>query len=160
MSDHAPHAEIALLGLGSNLGNREAALRDAVELLARQQGVEMLNVSSFVETDPVGEVDQPRFINGAAKIRTTLEPRALLDACMGIERRLGRDREHDRRWGPRTIDIDLLLYGSRVIDEPGLCVPHPRFHQRRFALEPAVEIAGELQHPRLNASISSLLQQF
>lgn len=159
MSEHATHAEIAVLGLGSNLGDREAAISTAVDHLASHRSIDVQTRSTFIETEPVGDIDQPRFINAAVRISTVLSPGRLLEVCLDIERRLGRDRDHALRWGPRTIDIDLLLYGLHVIDEPGLCVPHPRFHERRFALEPAAEIAGEMHHPRLQASICSLFQR-
>jgi 2-amino-4-hydroxy-6-hydroxymethyldihydropteridine diphosphokinase len=102
--------------------------------------------SGFRETDPVGVVDQPRFLNGAAALDTELSPRELLEALLAIERRLGRVRD-GTRWGPRTIDLDLLLYGDEVVDEPGLCVPHPHLHERRFALEPLAELNPELVVP-------------
>ena len=103
-------------------------------------------VSSFRETDPVGFLDQPRFLNAAAAIETDLEPRELLDELLGVERELGRTREGPR-FGPRTIDLDLLLYGHEVVDEPGLRVPHPRLHERRFALEPLAELDPGLVVP-------------
>ncbi len=97
------------------------------------------------ETDPVGVVDQPPFLNGAVAVETTRSPRELLELLLEIERSLGRVREE--RWGPRTIDLDLLLYGDEVVDEPGLRVPHPRLHERRFALEPLADLDPELQVP-------------
>jgi 2-amino-4-hydroxy-6-hydroxymethyldihydropteridine diphosphokinase len=132
------------LGLGSNLGDREAALHSALELL----GDEVVAVSSFRETDPVGYLDQPRFLNAAATLETDLEPRALLDRLLEVERELGRTRDGPR-FGPRTIDLDLLLYGDRVIDEPGLVVPHPRLAERRFVLEPLAELDPDLVVPGL-----------
>jgi 2-amino-4-hydroxy-6-hydroxymethyldihydropteridine diphosphokinase len=134
----------AYIGLGSNLGDREAALRDALDLL----GDEVVAVSSFRDTDPVGYLDQPRFLNAAAALETELEPRALLDRLLAIELELGRTREGPR-FGPRTIDLDLLLYGDEVIDEPGLVVPHPRLAERRFVLEPLAELDPELVVPGL-----------
>ncbi|MEO5576536.1 MAG: 2-amino-4-hydroxy-6-hydroxymethyldihydropteridine diphosphokinase [Gaiellaceae bacterium] len=130
----------ACVGLGANLGDREATIRAA---LAALPGV--VAVSELRETDPVGVVDQPPFLNGAAVLETELSPRELLDTLLAIERELGRERrEHDlMRWGPRTIDLDLLLYGDETIDEPGLTVPHPRLHERRFALEPLLELDPE-----------------
>ncbi len=132
----------AHLGLGSNLGDREAALRSALELL----GEDVVAVSSFRETDPVGYLDQPRFLNAAAALETELEPRALLERLLEVERELGRTRDGPR-FGPRTIDLDLLLYGDRVIDEPGLVVPHPRLAERRFVLEPLAELDPDLVVP-------------
>jgi 2-amino-4-hydroxy-6-hydroxymethyldihydropteridine diphosphokinase len=135
----------AFVGLGANLGDREVTLRRALELLATRPGVQVVAVSTLRETDPVGHVDQPRFLNGAAALDTTLSPRELLDALLDIERELGRERAE--RWGPRTIDLDLLLYGDEQVDEPGLTVPHPRLHERRFALEPLAELAPDLTVP-------------
>lgn len=134
------------MGLGANLGEREATLARALELLDHEPGIEVVAVSALRETDPVGVEDQPRFLNGAAALETTREPRDLLDALLRIERTLGRVRDGER-WGPRTIDLDLLLYGSRVVDAPGLRVPHPRLHERRFALEPLVELDPALEIP-------------
>ena len=135
----------AYVGLGANLGDREASIRDALRLLAERPGVTVTAVSSLRETDPVGRLDQPRFLNGAAELDTTLRPRELLAALLDVEQELGRVR--GERWGPRTIDLDLLLYGAERIDEPGLTVPHPRLHERRFALEPLAELAPNLDVP-------------
>jgi 2-amino-4-hydroxy-6-hydroxymethyldihydropteridine diphosphokinase len=136
----------AYVGLGANLGPREETLERAARLLAETPGVELIAVSSFRDTDPVGVVDQPRFLNGAAAIETRLSPRELLDVLLAIERSLGRVRD-GTRWGPRTIDLDLLLYGDDVVDEPGLRVPHPRLRERRFVLEPLAELDPELTVP-------------
>jgi 2-amino-4-hydroxy-6-hydroxymethyldihydropteridine diphosphokinase len=136
----------AYIGLGSNLGDREATLRRAVELLAGEEGIDVVAVSTLRETEPVGFADQPRFLNGAVIVETDLEPRDLLERLLAIERALGRERT-GQRFGPRTVDLDLLLYGSRVVDEPGLTVPHPRLAERRFALEPLHELASELALP-------------
>ena len=138
---------IAYVGLGSNLGDREATLREAVRLLGELDGVEVRAVSSFRETDPVGKLDQPRFVNGAAALETSLQARELLDRLLEVERALGRDRSVEERWGPRTIDLDLLLYGEETIDVPGLQVPHPRLAERAFVLEPLLELAPELRLP-------------
>jgi 2-amino-4-hydroxy-6-hydroxymethyldihydropteridine diphosphokinase len=137
----------AYVGLGANIGPREVTLLRAVDLLAEADGVDVVAVSQLRETEPVGVVDQPRFLNGAVEIETALEPRALLDLLLEIERELGRVR--DERWGPRTVDLDLLVYGSESVDEPGLRVPHPRLHERRFALEPLAELAPGLVVPGL-----------
>jgi 2-amino-4-hydroxy-6-hydroxymethyldihydropteridine diphosphokinase len=134
------------VGLGANLGDREGAFRAAVEALDATEGVTVVGVSSFRETDPVGYLDQPRFLNGAVAVDTTLSPRALLDALLAVERSLGRTREGPR-FGPRTIDLDLLLYGDESFDEPGLTVPHPRLHERAFALEPLAELDPDLVVP-------------
>jgi 2-amino-4-hydroxy-6-hydroxymethyldihydropteridine diphosphokinase len=136
----------AFVGLGSNLGDRERTLRAALDLLGQRPGVRVLRVSSFHETAPVGYVDQPDFLNAAAEVETTLGARELLDELLGVERSLGRSRDGPR-FGPRTIDLDLLLYGDAVVDEPGLTVPHPRLHERRFALEPLAELDPHLEVP-------------
>jgi 2-amino-4-hydroxy-6-hydroxymethyldihydropteridine diphosphokinase len=136
----------AYVGLGANLGDRAATLRRAVELLAGEAGVDVVAVSELRETDPVGVVDQPRFLNGAAMVETSLSPRELLDVLLRIERSLGRVRD-GTRWGPRTIDLDLLLYGAEEVEEPGLQVPHPRLHERLFALVPLAELDPELRIP-------------
>jgi len=130
----------AYVGVGANLGDREATIRAA---LAALPGV--VAVSELRETAPVGVVDQPPFLNGAAALETELSPRELLDALLEVERRLGRERRE--RWGPRTIDLDLLLHGDDVVDEPGLTVPHPRLHERRFALEPLLDLDPDLVVP-------------
>ena len=139
----------AYVGLGANLGLREETLRRAVELLDATDHVDVLAVSELRETDPVGLVAQPRFLNGAAAIDTTLSARKLLDTLLGVERTLGRVRS--KRWGPRIVDLDLLLYGDEIVDEPGLRVPHPRLHERRFALEPLAELDPDLEIPGCGA---------
>jgi 2-amino-4-hydroxy-6-hydroxymethyldihydropteridine diphosphokinase len=131
----------AYVGLGANLGDREATIRRAVELLP-----DVVAVSTLIETDPVGYLVQPRFLNGVAALETELSPRELLEQLLEIERALGRTRDGPR-YGPRTIDLDLLLYGDAEIDEPGLTVPHPRMHERRFVLEPLVELDPGLVVP-------------
>ena len=136
----------AYVGLGANLGDREATIRRAVELLAEREGIEVLAVSALRETDPVGLEDQPRFMNGAAVLETTLGPRALLETLLEVERVLGRTRDGPR-FGPRAIDLDLLLYDDETVDQPGLTVPHPRLHERRFALEPLAELDPALAIP-------------
>jgi 2-amino-4-hydroxy-6-hydroxymethyldihydropteridine diphosphokinase len=132
----------AYVGVGANLGDREATMRRAIELL----GDEVVAVSSFRETDPVGYTDQPKFLNAAVALDVELSPRELLDRLLAVERELGRTREGPR-CGPRTIDLDLLLYGDEVVDEPGLRVPHPHLAERRFALEPLAELDPELTVP-------------
>jgi 2-amino-4-hydroxy-6-hydroxymethyldihydropteridine diphosphokinase len=137
----------SFIGLGSNLGDPQGQIRRALELLAAEDGVEVVAVSALLETDPVGYEDQPRFLNGAAELRTTLTARELLERLLGIERRLGRIRGEGPRFGPRTIDLDLLLHGDEVVAEQGLVVPHPRLHERRFALEPLAELDPALEIP-------------
>jgi 2-amino-4-hydroxy-6-hydroxymethyldihydropteridine diphosphokinase len=130
----------AYVGLGSNLGKREATLRGAIERLASDPDVKVVAVSTLRETDPVGPItDQPRFVNGAVAVETTLTPRALLDRLLEIEAEFGRTRDGPRG-GPRTLDLDLLVYGDERVDEPGLQIPHPRLHERDFVLEPLQEL--------------------
>ena len=144
----------AYVGLGANLGPREVTLLRAVDLLAAADGVEVVAVSQLRETDPVGVVEQPPFLNGAIALDTSLSPRAVLELLLEIEEELGRVR--GERWGPRTVDLDLLVYGDERVDEDGLHVPHPRLHERRFALEPLAELDPELVIPGLG-SVSALL---
>jgi 2-amino-4-hydroxy-6-hydroxymethyldihydropteridine diphosphokinase len=136
----------AYIGMGANLGNREETIKRALALLAGRPGVNVVAISSLRETDPVGFADQPRFLNGAAAVETELEPRVLLAALLAVERELGRTRDGPR-FGPRTIDLDLLVYGGREVAEPGLTVPHPRLAERAFALEPLAELDPELEIP-------------
>ncbi len=146
----------AYVGLGANLGDRERTLREAVDALGAGEGIEVVAVSTLRETEPVGVGQQPRFLNGAAALDTTLESRELLDRLLDVEQRFGRVRvpgEH----GPRTLDLDLLLYGDARIDEPGLTVPHPRLHERRFVLEPLAELAPGLVVPG-RGDVESLLR--
>ena len=147
----------AYVGLGANLGPRETMIERAVALLAEVEGIAVSERSALRETEPVGVADQPRFVNGVVALDTTLSPRELLDALLRVERELGRARDAERRWGPRTIDLDLLLYGDAVVDEPGLMVPHPRLHERRFVLEPLAELAPDLDVPG-RGKVSQLLE--
>jgi 2-amino-4-hydroxy-6-hydroxymethyldihydropteridine diphosphokinase len=146
----------AYVGLGANLGDRERTLRAAVDALAEEDGIQVIVVSTLRETDPVGVGGQPRFLNGVVELDTTLAARELLDRLLAIEQRFGRVRiaaEH----GPRTLDLDLLLYGDEELDEPGLTVPHPRLHERRFVLEPLSELAPGLFVPG-RGDVESLLR--
>jgi len=137
----------AYVALGSNLGDREATLRAAVEALGGEPGIEVVAVSRFVDTEPVGYLNQPRFLNGAVALDTTLPARELLEVLLAVERRFGRVREDVPAQGPRTLDLDLLLFGDAEIDEPGLRVPHPRLHERRFVLEPLADLDPALEVP-------------
>ena len=128
---------VAYVGLGANLGDREAAIRAAAAALPATR------LSTIRETEPWGYADQPPFLNAVAEVETNLSPRALLERLLEIERSLGR-RRGGPRWGPRTIDLDLLLFGAQTIDEPGLIVPHPRLAERAFVLEPLAELAPSL----------------
>jgi len=136
----------SFIGFGANLGDTHANVARALELLAAHPHLDVVAVSTLRDTDPVGYLDQPRFLNGAARVEAELAPRALLDVLLDLERRLGRVRDGPR-FGPRTLDLDLLVYGDLVLDEPGLTVPHPRLHERRFVLEPLAEIAPGLLIP-------------
>jgi 2-amino-4-hydroxy-6-hydroxymethyldihydropteridine diphosphokinase len=135
----------AFVGLGSNLGEREALIRLALDDLARLPGTRVVRASSLYDTEPVGEVEQPNFLNAVAQIDTELTARQLLWNLLLIERRLGRVRT--QKWGPRTIDLDLLLFGNLVVDEPDLKVPHPELTRRSFVLVPLVELDPMLVHP-------------
>jgi 2-amino-4-hydroxy-6-hydroxymethyldihydropteridine diphosphokinase len=138
---------LAYVGIGSNLGDRESTLRQALELLGSEPGIRVVAVSSLRETDPVGYEDQPAFLNGACAVETQLAPHELLARLLAIEARLGRTRDGVPRYGPRTCDLDLLLYGRETLEEPDLVVPHPRLSERRFALEPLVELDPDLALP-------------
>jgi len=146
-----------LLGLGSNVGDRARSLSDVLDRLKRYPGIELLRHSGFPETAPAGgPTGQDAYLNAAALVRTSLSPQALLGACQDIENELGRHREE--RWGPRTIDIDLLLYDNLVLNLPELRIPHPRMAWRRFVLESAAEIAAEMVHPTIGWTIARLLE--
>jgi 2-amino-4-hydroxy-6-hydroxymethyldihydropteridine diphosphokinase len=131
----------AYVGLGSNLGDREQTIRQAAARIGATR------LSEIRETEPWGYADQPHFLNAVAEVETELGPRELLDFLLDVERDLGRERGSGQRYGPRTIDLDLLLYGEEAIDEPGLTVPHPRLHERGFVLEPLVELDSALVVP-------------
>jgi 2-amino-4-hydroxy-6-hydroxymethyldihydropteridine diphosphokinase len=130
---------LAYVGLGANLGDREGTIRAALDALGEQDGIDVVAVSSLRETEPVGVGPQPPFLNGAAALETTLTARELLDRLLATEQRFGRTRTPGEH-GPRTLDLDLLLFGTARIDEPGLTVPHPRLHERAFVLEPLAEL--------------------
>jgi 2-amino-4-hydroxy-6-hydroxymethyldihydropteridine diphosphokinase len=144
---------IAYIGLGSNLGDKEANCRKAIALLEKSGRV--TSVSSLYCTEPVGLAEQDDFVNAVVELETVLPPEALLDRCLSIEKELGRKRTV--HWGPRTIDVDILLYGDVMIETPELTIPHPLLHNRRFVLVPLSEIAPHVIHPKLQKTASDLL---
>ena len=144
------------IGLGANLGDPVAAVRAAIGALARLPGTRLGAVSGLYRTPAWGVTEQDDFINAVAMLETALEPHALLDALLAVERDAGRDRTAATRWGPRTLDLDLLLYGDRTVDEPGLRVPHPHLHERAFALVPLVEIAPDAVIPGVGTAREAL----
>jgi len=146
----------ACIGIGSNLGDRQAHCQDAINRL-RTAGCTILKVSSFIETEPWGLSNQPPFLNGAVLIETGLTPHELLKLLLSIESDLGRIRTE--RWGPRTMDLDILLYDNVILRSEALSIPHPHLHERTFALEPLAEIAPDMIHPVLNKTLVSLLQE-
>jgi 2-amino-4-hydroxy-6-hydroxymethyldihydropteridine diphosphokinase len=146
--------KLVYLGLGSNLGDRAAALRKALGKL-EAPGLHLLNLSSVYETEPMGIRDQGWFLNLCAEFETTLFPRQLLQRTQGVEREMGRRRTVKN--GPRVIDIDILLYGSAVVDAADLQIPHPRYAERRFVLAPLAELKPGLRDPVSGRSVSELL---
>ncbi|HRQ72150.1 MAG TPA: 2-amino-4-hydroxy-6-hydroxymethyldihydropteridine diphosphokinase [Phycisphaerales bacterium] len=148
--------ERACVGIGSNLGDRSAAIERAVLAMATLPGTRLVARSSIHETEPVGPVPQGPFLNAAVVLETALAPLDLLDAFLAIERSLGRARTAGERWGPRIIDLDLLLYGARVESGPRLTLPHPRLHERSFVLEPLAEIAPDAVVPGTARTVREL----
>lgn len=146
----------AYVALGSNLGNAAANVRAGVEALAMMPDTRLAAISSFYANPPVGYADQPDFVNAVAKVETALTPRALLDELLAIERRFGRVRDFPN--APRTLDLDILLYASEVVAEPGLSIPHPRMHERAFVIVPLAEIAPDLVVPG-GGSVADLARQ-
>lgn len=147
----------AYLGLGANLGDRLKQLRQAIDLLNLTKGISVSRLSSVYETTPVGYVEQPIFYNMVIEVQTTLSAMNLLQICLQIEKKLKRIREF--KWGPRTIDIDILLYGDRVINQDELVIPHPRMTERAFVLIPLRELVGDMVIPGVNQSIDQFLQK-
>jgi len=148
---------ICFLGIGSNIGDAAANCAAAETYISDVDGVVVLRRSSLYRTQPVGFKEQDWFVNGVIEIRTALGLRPLMDAILGVEDKMGRSR--DGKWGPRIIDIDILLYGQAVIDEEGLVIPHPRLHKRRFVLVPLDEIAPHAIHPAFGISVRGLLDR-
>jgi 2-amino-4-hydroxy-6-hydroxymethyldihydropteridine diphosphokinase len=148
----------AFVGLGANLGDREANIRRAVALLSDVPGVSVTAVSRLVETAAVGGPEgQPPYLNGVAELRTGLPPLSLLDVLLDTEAKLGRDRAHEVRWGPRPVDLDLLVHGECVCAGPRLTLPHPRLAERAFVLRPLAELAPDLVVPGDGWTVQELL---
>ena len=146
------------LGLGSNLGNRENYLKKAIERIEAHQAILIKATSSMIETEPVGNISQGYYLNQVVEIQSDIEPSDLLDYCLSIEKLHGRER--GEKWGPRTLDIDLLFYGNLEIKEKGLRIPHPEVHKREFMLIPLAEIAPDYIHPEFKRSIQTILREF
>jgi len=148
---------ISFVGVGSNLDDPAARCREALYYLSQASGIKVLRQSSFYRTEPVGFEKQDWFINAVAEIRTVLPPHKLLKAMQKIEDKMGRVR--GPRWGPRVIDMDILLYGQEVIEDDDLVIPHPEIHKRRFILEPLCEIASYAIHPVFGVSVRGLMER-
>ena len=133
----------AILGLGGNIGDPRAQMAAAIASLTIGPSIQLEAVSALYRTPPWGKTDQPAFLNAAIRVKTELAARALLDTILAVEHQLGRDR--GERWGPRSVDIDILLYGATALDEPGLHIPHPRLHERAFALAPLVDVMPDAE---------------
>ena len=147
----------AYLGLGSNLGDRFLLLREAVQMINKSAGIKISRVSPVYESEPIGVTHQPRFLNAVLEILTDLDEKELLKVCQTIEKDLGRERKE--HWGPRNIDIDILIYDDLVSSTKELSIPHPFFHEREFVLRPMADIAPDLVHPVLDMSVSELLDE-
>lgn len=148
---------IAYLSIGSNIGNRLATFHEALRLLDSNKLVKVVDSSSLYETDPVGYTDQDCFLNAVIKVFTSLSPEELLQTCLNIETKLGRKREI--RWGPRTLDLDILLYNQENIETESLSVPHPRMQERAFVIVPLLELDPDIKLPNVNASLNDILNQ-
>ncbi len=148
----------ACIGLGGNVGDVQTTLDAALAALAALPATRVLRASGYYVTPAWGGIEQPDFVNAAAVLDTTLAPLDLLDGLLAIERRAGRDRRREVRWGPRTLDLDLLLYGDVVFDSPRLSLPHPRLHERAFALLPLAEVASEAAIPGVGRVRDALLR--
>jgi len=146
------------IGVGSNEGNRLACLSAAVQALGETPGLRLIQMAPILETEPVGGPPQGPYLNTVVELETALPPRELLSVLQAIERRLGR-RSSPERWTSRPIDLDVLLYGDRVIQKPGLSIPHPRMHERRFVLEPLAQLAPDVVHPVLGLTATALLDR-
>jgi len=148
----------AYIAVGSNLGDRHGTILSAIQAIGFLDSTTLCSQSTLIETAPVGDIEQDSYINGMIHVQTELGARALLDGLLGIESAYGRDRSIEQRWGPRTLDLDLIVFGNQVIDEPGLVVPHPRLHERAFVLIPLVEITPDVILPVHNQTPRQLLK--
>jgi 2-amino-4-hydroxy-6-hydroxymethyldihydropteridine diphosphokinase len=153
------HNIIAFLGIGSNMGDPADHCRKAIDLISNTNQVRVLRKSSLYRTEPVGFKEQDWFVNAAIEIRTVFSPKDLLKTLTGVEQAMGRVREETKPWGPRVIDIDILLYGQDIVEEEGLFIPHPELHRRRFALVPLAEIASYVMHPKFGVTVKGLLER-
>jgi len=145
------------VGLGSNLGNRRENLVNAINRIDANAGIQVKDKSGFFETTPVGGPPQPDYVNCAIELETEIEPQTLLKEFNKIERELG--RKPGVRWGPRIVDLDILLYGDRIVNDHNLKIPHERMHERAFVLEPLCDISPDIKHPVLRVSVSELLEK-
>jgi 2-amino-4-hydroxy-6-hydroxymethyldihydropteridine diphosphokinase len=145
------------IGLGSNMGDRGAALHAAIEQLDAATGLQVVGQSDVWETSPVGELDQPPFLNGVVRVQSSLSPQAVLHTCLGIETSMGRIRSESCRWGPRPIDLDVLMHSTLVVDEAGLQLPHPRMADRAFVLAPLAQLDGGRTHLVSGHTINAML---
>ncbi len=145
------------VGLGSNLGNKRENLVNAINTIDTYEEICVIDKSDFYETAPVGGPPQPDYVNCAIELETEFSPQTLLKEFKKIERKLG--RQPDARWGPRTIDLDILLYGDRIVNNHNLRIPHERMHERTFVLAPLCEISPDIKHPVLKLNISELLEK-
>jgi 2-amino-4-hydroxy-6-hydroxymethyldihydropteridine diphosphokinase len=155
-----PFPHRACIALGANLGERAKTLSRAITVLRDRTDVRVVDVSSFIETEPVGgPAGQPCYLNGAAMLETSLAPCEVLKVLLNIEHELGRDRSSPERNQPRVIDLDVLLFDDKIVDEAELKIPHPRMHERLFVLQPLAEIASGWLHPILNKRVDTLLAE-
>ncbi len=148
---------LAYIGFGSNIGDRLSYIQNAIHSLSESDGIALQKISSLYETDPVGYAAQNKFLNGVAAIKTDHTPPSLLQITIDIEKSVG--RQHRKRWGPREIDLDILIYDNICINTPELVIPHPEMHLRRFVLVPFAEIAPDVVHPVFNETIRTLLER-
>ncbi len=147
----------AYIGLGSNIGDRKKNIEDAINLIEITPDIKIIKKSSLYITEPIGYVGQDCFLNSVIEVITKLSPDELLHRCQAIEDKMGRVRT--MFWGPRIIDLDILLFGDEIVEDDKLIIPHPLMHNRRFVLIPLVEIAPDIMHPKLNKTASELLHQ-